>query len=154
MPENRPQRMVKEGNMEDWVDPEPLHSAASEGDIARLQELLASGYDVNAFDELGMTPLHYAVQYDHPDAAVFLIQKGANVNAQCERLIGRAPLDNIVGNCSLEMAQILVKAGANPMFKASAITPSAIEKARNRKRGDGPRVLALLLAVAKSQGRI
>jgi len=42
-------------------DPERLHAAAQEGDLDEVRRLVSEGEDVNAFDELGKTPLHYAV---------------------------------------------------------------------------------------------
>jgi hypothetical protein len=35
--------------MNDYDDPEPLHSAARDGDVARPRKLLAEGHPVNAF---------------------------------------------------------------------------------------------------------
>jgi ankyrin repeat protein len=130
--------------MDDWIDPEPLRSAAQDGDLRRLQELVAQGWSIHAFDELGMTPLHYAAQYGRCEAAQFLIRAGADVNANDERMIGQSPLGHVADNCSLAMARLLLEAGADPTFRPSAISRSALDKARNRKRGEGPRVYELL----------
>ena len=43
--------------------------------VARL--LIENGADVNAPGEFGMTPLHMACSWGHPDMAVFLHQHGA-----------------------------------------------------------------------------
>jgi ankyrin repeat protein len=145
--------MADNGNdPDDWQGREKLHIAAVNGDLVRLQELVAAGWSVDAFDDLGMTPLHYACQYEHQDAALFLIRSGANVNAHDDSKIGQTPLGNIAGSCSLAMAKLLVKAGANPLFKPSAITRSALAHAKNRKRGEGPRVYELLRSAAERFG--
>src|SRR5688572_10521842 len=41
---------------------EQLHRAAADGDLARVDDLIARKYPVNRFDDLGYTPLHYAVR--------------------------------------------------------------------------------------------
>jgi len=57
-------------------------------DIERLtnnryvSELISKGADVNAKDEDGMTPLHWAASQGHKDIAELLIAKGADVNAK------------------------------------------------------------------------
>lgn len=71
---------------------EQLHRAAQSGDLASIEALLGKQYPVNRFDDLGKTPLHYAVQSGRLDVVDRLIQAGANVNAHDERLIGNTPL--------------------------------------------------------------
>jgi ankyrin repeat protein len=138
--------------MDDWVDPEPLHSAAQAGDVARLRELVTQGHAVNAFDALGLTPLHYAARNGHYDAALFLIQSGADVNAHDERVIGNTPLADIAGDCSLQMARLLLDAGADPTIPGW-MQLTALHRAKDRKRGDGPKVYELLMSATKSRGR-
>ena len=77
---------------DDWFEAERLHRAANEGDIAEMARLVASGYDVNLFDDLSRTPLHYAVEGEHYKAAEWLLKNGAAVNANEEELIGETPL--------------------------------------------------------------
>ncbi len=56
----------------------PLGNAAKAGDIAEIERLLNEGADVN---ESGLaTPLFYAIQYNHTDAARLLIERGADVD--------------------------------------------------------------------------
>ncbi len=128
---------------------EELHFAAQEGDVARLRELLAQGYPIILFDELGRTALHYAAEKEHYDAAEFLIRSGADVNAHDERVIGETPLGQVAGSCSLRMARLLVDAGADPTIPGW-MQLTALDRAKDRKRGDGPQVYDLLL---KTVGR-
>lgn len=135
---------------DDWVDPEPLHSAAQDGDLPRLQELLAQGHPVNAFDELGFTPLHYAAMNGHEGAARFLIRSGADVDAHDERVIGNTPLGEAARSCSLGMARLLVDAGADPTIPGW-MRLCALDQAQTRKRGDGPKIYELLKQAAEKR---
>lgn len=51
--------------MGDWFENEQLHFAAQDGDLTRVIELVQDGSLLNTFDELGKTPLHYAVEGEH-----------------------------------------------------------------------------------------
>jgi cytochrome c len=57
-----------------------IHDAAKKGDVVALDAALASGADVNASNGLA-TPLYYAVDGGHLEAATFLIGRGADVGA-------------------------------------------------------------------------
>ena len=63
---------------------DPLHDAASNGDLAGLQAELDKGVDVDEGDDSWpeMTPLHYAVGEGHTKVVELLIANGANVNAK------------------------------------------------------------------------
>ena len=105
-------------------DREPLHSAASDGDLTCVKQLVAEGFEVKAFDDLGKTPLHHAAEREHLTVAAFLLECGADVNAQHESTIGNTPLGEIAGRSSLEMARLLVAAGADPtIFRIEAVGP-------------------------------
>ncbi len=58
----------------------PLHDAAKDADIARLQELIAAGEDLEAQDKFVGTALHWAALTGNVDAARILIEAGADVN--------------------------------------------------------------------------
>ena len=130
---------------------EQLHFAADEGDIDKVKELIENGADINAFDEdLSFTPLHYAVTEKHIEVVKYLLSKGANVNAHQEEKIGETPLGEVEENCSYEMAEILIKAGANPIIKGW-VQITALDQARDRKKEEGQRVYELLLKTAKNK---
>src|SRR6188474_3254511 len=86
------------------------------------------------FDEIGRTPLHYAVEGGHLEVVKELLEAGANVDAQDERVIGDTPLA-AAGNCSLEMAELLIRAGADPA-RPGWMQLCALDRAKERKRGD------------------
>src|SRR5262249_42894406 len=133
--------------LDDWYEAEQLHFAARDGDVKKCEELIAEGYDVHAYDAIGHTPLHYAAEHEHCEVVEFLIARGANVNAICEPLIGKPPLAHVAQTCSMKMAEMLLKAGANPTFQIG-LNRSALDLAKNRKRGDGQRVYELMCRYA------
>ena len=58
-----------------------LHQAAASGNVAGLSAALEAQTNLEARNELGLTPLQVAVQSGHLAAAALLVDKGANVNA-------------------------------------------------------------------------
>lgn len=122
--------------MDDWYERERLHRAAAAGDRAPVCELLDQGCPVNAFDDLGRTPLHYAVRGEHFAVVDLLLRAGADVNAHEERVIGDTPLGEAAASCSLRMARRLVEAGADPTIPGW-MQRSALDRAKKRKRSEG-----------------
>ena len=112
-----PKELMKP-DQRDGVGMGALHLAARDGDVKRVDEILAQGADVNMqvrsgerrSPEWGSTPLHYAVRDGHVDVVKRLIEKGANVNAGNDR--GVTPLHRAIYNA--EIAKLLLAAGAKP----------------------------------------
>jgi ankyrin repeat protein len=128
-----------------------LHYAASIGDEGKVRQLIAEGCNVNAFED-GFSALQLAADHGHLEVVRTLLDGGADVNAHEPAMIGNTPLGEIAGNCSLEMARLLVDAGADPTIRGW-MQLCALDKAKVRKRGDGPAVYRLLLDAAKCSGR-
>ena len=59
-----------------------LIAAADQGDLTRVETLLAEGADVHATNANGVTPLIAAAYRNHVDVAKVLIEAGADVNVQ------------------------------------------------------------------------
>jgi L-ascorbate metabolism protein UlaG (beta-lactamase superfamily) len=68
-----------------------LHIATLKGVREMVSLLVNSGYDVNATDIAGKTPLHYAAKHGHRKIAEFLIQNGARAK-NLEENFGMSPL--------------------------------------------------------------
>lgn len=138
--------------MDDWFEGERLHFAAQDGDFDEVRRLVSDGADVNVFDSLGKTPLHYAVEREWLEIAQYLIEQGADVNARHESSIGNTPLGEVAGTCSLRIAKLLVEAGADPAIPGW-MQLTALHRARERKRGDGPMVYDLLVRASRGTKR-
>ncbi len=117
--------------------------AAKSGDMQEVEKWLAAKHRVNRFDSLGKTPLHYAVSGGHLAVVNRLIEAGANVNANDERVIGNTPLSDNIGEMSFDMAQRLIEAGADPTIRGW-MQMSAIDSAAQRKDADARKILRLL----------
>lgn len=129
---------------------EQLHRAAEDGNLARVEELIRRKYPVNRFDDLGKTPFHYAVAGGHLAGVDRLIRAGADVNAHDERVIGNTPLADDAGDCSFEMAERLVAAGADPTIPGW-MQLNALDHAADRKDAEGEKVLRLLKGAARAR---
>ena len=132
----------------DWYEKERLHRAAESGNLEEVQALLADGFPINAFDDLSHTPLHRAAIAGNVAAVRFLLQAGADVNAHQEERIGNTVLRTVASECSLEMAKILVEAGADPTIPGWMML-TALDKSAERKKPEGKEVHRFLVAAAK-----
>jgi len=90
---------------------DPIHDAVFDGVIARVQAELDKGVDVNAEDEFGFTPLHFAAWVGHKEIAVLLIKNGADVNANSWN--GLTPLHDAATNISKDIIELLIDNGAD-----------------------------------------
>ena len=91
----------------------PLHEAVYEGDLEKVESLIAEGHDINCADKIGdeRTPLHYAAFCNQIDIMGALIKAGADVNAACRT--GDTPLHEASRHSSLKAIAILISSGAD-----------------------------------------
>jgi ankyrin repeat protein len=129
-----------------------LHEAARRGNVEQASQLISGGCDVNQFDDIGKTPLHYAVAAEDLKMVALLIAAGADVNARSESLIGDTPLADNAQRCSLEMARMLVDSGADPTIRGW-MQLNALDRAGQRKRADGCEVYRFLETAAENRFR-
>ena len=87
----------------------PLHAAAVSGNIALLEKFLTVS-TTNSRDDSGRTPLHWASQEGHWEAAAYLIKNGADKDALDHE--GFSPLSIAVSSGDQELFELLVNMGA------------------------------------------
>ena len=154
-----------------------LHIAAEAGDISRIDELIASGADVNAVfpdRELRWTPLCEAVFSDHLDVVRRLLENGARVGggeitsailsvksvpvaellcengARCDDSdsLGRTVLARVVDALgSVELARFVAERSSPPTSAQVAVLESVAKDSSNQLRA----VVQEFLRVTKNE---
>ncbi|WP_338477023.1 ankyrin repeat domain-containing protein [Wolbachia endosymbiont (group A) of Nomada hirtipes] len=99
-----------------------LHYAVYNGNLnlfkGVFELLLEKSGSINARDQYGWAPLHYAVYYNEPDIVSFLVDKGADINVQAEDY--KTPLHVTAQyNSGSEITRLLLDRGANIEATAS-----------------------------------
>ncbi|WP_199100598.1 ankyrin repeat domain-containing protein [Dyella sp. ASV21] len=135
---------------DNWFEAERLHRAARDGDIEEMARLVASGFDMNLFDDISWTPLHYAVDCQHYKAAQWLLDHGSAVNAHELAKVGETPLSVAVQGDYPEIVELLMRYGADPDI-TGWMGHTARGRANARKDEDGVAISLILsnLAAAK-----
>ena len=111
------QRFIEEENVDvdgkNHLGRTALHAAALSGQAEVVEYLVGVGADVNALDNDGMTPLHWAVRFSSEPAGRLLtvktlIERGAEVNIRESN--GSLPLHSALDNDTelLEILEILI----------------------------------------------
>ena len=95
----------------------PLHWAAYRDDLAKADELIKAGVDVNAANDLGATPLWAASLNGSIAMAGRLLDAGANPNAAL--LSGETPLMAASRAGRADVVERLLKKGADPNARGS-----------------------------------
>jgi ankyrin repeat protein len=133
------QRLIVSGvpvNAKDYTGRTALHEAAQRGSTEMLEVLIRCGALVDSLDDQGRTPVVAAMESNRRAAVECLILAGAAVNlhlavylgdvAQVKNLIaaaadvnakghdGKTPLDYAASYGQVEVARLLLAAGANP----------------------------------------
>ena len=84
-----------------------LHSAAEQGDLDKVRQLLTEGENINARDSQGNTPLHVAAANGQLGVVEALLEQRPDVNAR--NGLGRAPL-HLAVTAKNDMDQLAVAA--------------------------------------------
>jgi ankyrin repeat protein len=104
-----------------------LHGAAGEEDTEMVKLLVSQGADINAQNDMGITPLHMCA---YPQMARLLISLGANIELRSSD--GNTPLLELCTEPEREdVIQVLLESGANVNVKnLRSETPLEIAKSR------------------------
>jgi ankyrin repeat protein len=87
-----------------------LRQAARENNLLEVSRLLSVGADVNAKDDHGETPLHWASQRGHVLVVIELLEHGADIESTS---FGRTPLHCACRKGHLAVVNELLSRGAN-----------------------------------------
>lgn len=97
--------------MELGPDDMRLLDATKSGQLAAANGAIASGAKVNARDDRGWSPLHYAGGNGHRDLVEVLLTNGADINIRDNN--GMTTMHLVVGKGNAEMAELLIGRGAD-----------------------------------------
>merc|ERR1719473_1629047 len=110
-----------------------LHDAASKGDLAKMQEFLKGGKDVNSKDFKGVTPLGYAVGTDQLSAVKVQIDAKANVNDVDSA--GNSAVHFAAGYGRVKVLEHLLGRGANASkVNQMGLTPLGAAQQNNQQQ--------------------
>src|SRR5205085_5329151 len=90
-----------------------LFESCAAGEFDRVERLLASGADVNAFSEDGWTPLHLAAFFGHARVAELLLAHGADTAARSTNPNANTPLHAALAANQKMVAGLLIGHGAD-----------------------------------------
>jgi ankyrin repeat protein len=93
-----------------------LHAAVQFGKLEIIDCLIKAGANVNVRDSKGATPLFCAVARDKTEAAIHLVQFGADVNIRKRGFLKKSVLHVAVQHGNQEIMDCLTEAGANLNF--------------------------------------
>ena len=89
-----------------------IHDAAREGDLNKVQQLVEREFvSVNAKDNTGETPLHWASRKGHMSVVKYLLGKGADIHVKNNH--GNIPLHCTSWYGHLPVVKFLVRKGAD-----------------------------------------
>ena len=91
---------------------DPRAKAASEGNIAKMQELLDQGMDINGKTTMSDPALLYAASFGHVEMVDFLLKNGAEVDGYTNSF-HHTPLMQAAYYGHTETVKLLIENGAN-----------------------------------------
>lgn len=98
-----------------FAEIDELNFAIADGDYDLVEELLDNGTKINSFNEVGLTPLVYAVETYSGDDEILrlLLSRGANVNIRMPRNGKTAFVKALERPDTLDVAMLMLEKGAD-----------------------------------------
>jgi lysophospholipase len=127
-PDSDQQRLIV-----DAIMPVLMCSAAGQGMLSQLKEMVGQGADVNMHDYDKRHPLHLAAAEGHIDIATFLVENDADVSA-VDRF-GNTPLFDAISHGHVEMSAYLRGKGGTLMMTEAKQADLLINAANDGKIG-------------------
>jgi uncharacterized protein len=130
-----------------------LLTACGQGDLALVKLLLSQGADVDSDDGAGFAALHYAANKSHAEVVKVLIDAGADLKAQSNK-VGWTPLHfAATEGKSLDAAIALLYAGADATLTDSmGRTPFDMQNGRAVREYYESRLAAKAISEAFASG--
>jgi ankyrin repeat protein len=95
-----------------------IFEASAVGDAKRIRELLeADAIQVNSYAHDGWTPLHLASFFGRQEAALVLLENGADLHALSKNETCNTPLHAAVAKGNADLVKLLLAAGADANAK-------------------------------------
>ena len=100
-----------------------LHLAAIEGDLLKIKQLLAFGFQVDSSDRFGFTPLYHACLAGKEESVLELLGRGADVNWY-HSVLYHSATHAAAATGHAECIRILIQRGANVnVLDSDGLTP-------------------------------
>jgi len=94
----------------------PLHTAARQGQLAMVKNLVSSGAKVNLINQDGCTPLHLAILNKNLEVVKYLVDHGAFLNIQ-ENTLNNSELHLAAMMGCRDIGEFLINSGADVNLK-------------------------------------
>lgn len=108
-----------------------LIDAAIAGEVERMKELLRAGANARATAGDSISPLQWAARNGHLNAALLLLDNGADVNHF--HPISGTPLSGAIYGGHADMVKLLLSRGANPYIVSEGTPPLTIARKQNNR---------------------
>ena len=127
-----------------------VHLAAGVGDTTLLKTLLKNKIDINQRDQLGRTPLLFALLYDRTQFAKMLLDQGADFSLVDND--GKTPLMVAAERRNIEGLKLLLHAGANVLAQDNqSLTALEYTAFGNSNRHNQDKCIKLLKSVMEDR---